>query len=86
MTADVYRWLARPRGNNNNKKGWGGGREVGVGAGVIKKAEAARVRLDILSSYSKESIRLVGGKPPTYSVEMGVRLKAGMGRCACHSW
>lgn len=61
-------------------------RGVGAGAGVIKKAEAARVRLDILSSYSQESIRLVGGKPPTYSVEMGVRLEAGMGRCACHLW
>ena len=23
MTADVYRWLARPRENNNNKKGKG---------------------------------------------------------------
>lgn len=54
--------------------------------GVIKKAEAARVRLDILSSYKQRFIRLVGGKPPTYPVGMGVRLRSRMGRYACHSW
>lgn len=57
-----------------------------MGVGVIKKAEAARVRLDILSSYKQQSIRLGRGKPPTYLVGMGVRLKARMGRCACHLW
>lgn len=82
---DVYRRLARPRENNNNQKE-GGWRGVGVGVGVTKKAEAARVRLDILSSYEQQSIRLVGGKPPTYTVGMGVRLKVRMGRCACHLW
>lgn len=54
--------------------------------GVIKKAEAARVRLDILSSYKQRFIRLVGGKPPTYPVGMGVRLRSRMGRYARHSW
>lgn len=33
---------------------------VGVGAGVIKKAEAARVRLDILSSYNQERVYTSG--------------------------
>ena len=52
--ADDYSWLARPRGYFLFLflflKKEGGGQ--GEGVDVVKKAEAARVRLDILSSHS----------------------------------